>query len=129
MMNVIRVEAGTVGYERADTASVSARSAASKLGTSLLLAAAIGLSMCVAPLPSYAQGAKATPSGSEKSEDVSKWIGKSTAEVKAKLGKPSSTQFLQETTGWLLIYSRPGEPQYVFETGPDGKVRKVTITK
>ena len=112
----------------ADATFASARRAAKMIRSALLLAAAVSLAISVTPRLSYAQSAKATPSASGKGQDVSKWIGKSTKEVKARLGEPSSTQYLQETGGWLLIYSHSGEPHYVFETGPDGKVRKATVT-
>jgi len=61
--------------------------------------------------------------------DPQQWIGKRLPDLTAKLGEPSSIEPLQETTGDLVIYSHPGFPHYVFETGPDGKVEKAVQVK
>ena len=55
-----------------------------------------------------------------------KWIGMRLSDLTVALGQPSSIEPLQETTGDLIIYSRPGFPHYVFETGPNGKIVSAT---
>jgi hypothetical protein len=126
MMKTVRTQTSPVA---ADATPASPAPGAKMIASVLLLASAIVLGISAAPRPSYAQSPKATPGASAKAQDVSKWIGKSTKELKARLGEPSSTQYLQETGGWLLIYSHPGEPHYVFETGPDGRIRRATATR
>lgn len=49
-------------------------------------------------------------------------------ELTTKLGPPTSVQPLLETAGQLIIYARPGEPHYVFETGPNGKIVSAATT-
>ncbi len=73
------------------------------------------------PLPATQQGGVAPQ---EQSGGASQWIGKTGDEVREKLGPPTEVQFLQETTGQMLIYANPGQPHYVFETGPKGLVVK-----
>lgn len=58
----------------------------------------------------------------EAHSDPQKWIGKRLPDLAAVLGEPSSIQPLQETTGDLVMYSRPGFTHYVFETGPNGEI-------
>lgn len=58
---------------------------------------------------------------------ASQWIGKTVPELTAKLGQPDSTQPLLQTTGSLIMYSRPGA-HYVFETGPSGQIVSAAAT-
>ena len=58
----------------------------------------------------------------EAQEGPQKWIGKRLPDLINALGQPTSIEPLQETTGDLVIYSRPGFPHYVFETGPNGRI-------
>jgi hypothetical protein len=96
------------------------------LAIAAIFAAALGLAVSIAPLDGRAQTSGATPSGTE-APNTSQFIGKTAGEIRAKLGPPTTTEFLQETGGYLIIYARPGLPHYVFETGPDLKVKRAAV--
>jgi hypothetical protein len=57
------------------------------------------------------------------------WLGVPRHELLKKFGRPSQIIEYPDTGGQLLIYSHPGQPHYVFETGPDGKVIRAAKTK
>jgi hypothetical protein len=60
--------------------------------------------------------------------DPTKWIGKTMPDLTAKLGQPTSVQPLLQTSGQLIVYAQPGQPHYVFETGPNGKIVSAAAT-
>ncbi len=127
-MTIVSAKRARVSRASIDATAVSAGRAARYLATAATVAAAVTLAVCIAPTSSRAQSPEATPSATE-APSASEFIGKTTKQVKDKLGPPTTTEYLQETGGWLLIYARPDAPHYVFETGPDGVVKRASVTR
>jgi hypothetical protein len=50
------------------------------------------------------------------------WIGKSMSDVQAKFGPPTQMETLEDTGGKRSYYRESGQPHYVFEYNPMGKV-------
>jgi hypothetical protein len=74
--------------------------------------------------PSTSAAANAAPAPAP----AAQWIGKTVPELTAKLGQPTSSQPLLQTTGQLIMYAHPGQPHYVFETGANGKIVSAVAT-
>jgi hypothetical protein len=79
--------------------------------------------------PAEAQALTAPPNGAGTPTPRTQWIGMPRRELFKKLGQPSQIFEYPDTGGQRLIYSHPGQPHYVFETGPDNKVISATETK
>ncbi len=127
-MIIVRARRARVTRAGVGAPAASVGRVAKHVAAAAAFAVAVGLAVCVAPTSSRAQSPEATPSATE-TPGVSQWIGKTSGEVRAKLGPPTTAEYLQETGGYLLIYAHPGEPHYVFETGPDGRVKRATVTR
>lgn len=84
-----------------------------------LLAGLLGCNV-IRPWPAFESSA--TRPDAKKQTSANEWIGKTLPELTTNLGQPTSVQPLLETTGQLIIYGRPGQSHYVFETGPNGKI-------
>ncbi len=91
----------------------------------MALAGALPGCNVIRPWPAYESSA---PLSSQQPTSANEWIGKTLPELTAKLGRPTSVQPLLETTGQLIFYARPGQPHYVFEAGPNGKIVSATAT-
>lgn len=101
--------------------------AAARKTAAIAVAAALLLGWAAPNLRAQSSGAAEGSAQAESAPNASKWIGMTIHQLQKKLGQPTSSQMLQETTGMMLIYAKPGQTHYVFETGPDGKVRKAAV--
>lgn len=118
----------TINADAGDSVGGLARRGARTARQTAAIAVALALLMGLAAPNSRAQSNQ--PGGAARAEhrpSANKWIGMTIADLQKKLGQPTTSQMLQETTGMMLIYAKPGQTHYVFETGPDGKVRKATV--
>jgi hypothetical protein len=93
------------------------------------LALAAGFLGCSVIEPWSPHNSSSSPAASEKAKNPSQWIGKTLSDVETDLGQPTSTMQLAQTSGYMIIYARPGEPHYVFETGPNGKIVSAHVTQ
>ncbi len=96
------------------------------VSAALALAGALPGCDLIRPWPAY--DSSTVPTSSAQRPRASDWIGRTMPELTTKLGPPTSVQPLLETAGQLIIYARPGEPHYVFETGPNGKIVSAATT-
>jgi hypothetical protein len=64
---------------------------------------------------------------SAKNEFKAAWMGKPSSEVEAKFGRPTKIEKLKDTGGTRYSYRSPGQPHYVFEFSPSGKVTAANI--
>lgn len=111
-----------------DSAGGLARRGARTARQTTAIAVALALLMGLAAPNSRAQSSQSGGAAqAERKPGANKWIGMTISDLQKKLGQPTTSQMLQETTGMMLIYAKPGQTHYVFETGPDGKVRKATV--
>ena len=83
-------------------------------------------------LPSQLQSDRTAPSAaplspSEKNDFKAAWMGKTFDDVEQRFGRPSQSESLEDTGGRRYYYREPGQPHYVFEFGPRGKVTAAAI--
>jgi len=64
---------------------------------------------------------------SAKNEFKAAWMGKPSSDVEAKFGRPTKIEKLKDTGGTRYSYRSPGQPHYVFEFSPSGKVTAANI--
>jgi|SRR5579875_2395509 len=87
-----------------------------------------GLFGCYLVQPWSAFGPSAPAAADAAPAPAAQWIGKTVPELTAKLGQPTSSQPMLQTTGQLIMYAHPGQPHYVFETGANGKIVSAVAT-
>ncbi len=124
-MIIVRARRARATRAGVDDSAASVRRAAGHLAAALAVSAA--LAVCTTPTNTRAQSPHPTPTKTG-APSPSEFIGKTAKEISARLGPPTTAEYLQETGGYLLIYAHPGEPHYVFETGPDGRVKRAAVT-
>jgi hypothetical protein len=83
-------------------------------------------------LPSQFQSNRPTQtaaqlSPSEKNDFKNAWMGKRMDDVEKQFGRPSQMETLEDTGGKRYYYREPGQPHYVFEFTPNGKVSAAAI--
>ena len=83
-------------------------------------------------LPSQLQSdrtaeAPAPLSPSEKNDFKAAWMGKTSEDVEKRFGRPSQSESLEDTGGRRYYYRAPGQPHYVFEFSPSGRVTAAAI--
>jgi len=66
-------------------------------------------------------------SPSEKNDFKNAWMGKRTEDVEKQFGRPTQMETLEDTGGQRYYYSADGQPHYVFEFTPNGKVSAAAI--
>ena len=74
------------------------------------------------PLQSNRPTESAPLSQSDKNAFEKEWMGKTTSDVEHKFGRPTQMETLEDTGGKRYYYSESGQPHYVFEFTPNGKV-------
>ena len=66
-------------------------------------------------------------SPSEKNDFKNAWMGKREDDVVKQFGRPTQVETLEDTGGKRYYYRAEGQPHYVFEFTPNGKVSAAAI--